>query len=61
MVDGEDLVVLVQDGDTHPPDQRPVCPPLGREGGRGMFLVDQMSRSWGWQPLVDGKQIWARL
>ncbi|MET9773376.1 ATP-binding protein [Streptomyces sp. NPDC006367] len=32
------------------------------ESGRGLFLVDSFSDSWGWHPLVgalDGKVVWA--
>ena len=60
-LDGADLLIVVQDSDEHPPDPRATCPPADRESGRGMFLVEQMSRCWGWQPLPGGKQVWARL
>jgi anti-sigma regulatory factor (Ser/Thr protein kinase) len=31
------------------------------ETGRGLQLVDQLSLSWGWQPVGPGKQVWFEL
>ncbi|MCM1976288.1 ATP-binding protein, partial [Streptomyces sp. G1] len=31
------------------------------EGGRGLFLVAQLSRRWGTRYTTDGKMIWAEL
>jgi anti-sigma regulatory factor (Ser/Thr protein kinase) len=34
----------------------------GREGGRGLFLVDQLAKEWGVRPLgALGKEVWCRL
>ncbi|NED87403.1 ATP-binding protein, partial [Streptomyces sp. SID11233] len=35
---------------------------FGAECGRGLFLVDSFSESWGWHPLAGtphGKMVWA--
>jgi hypothetical protein len=31
------------------------------EGGRGLIVVDLMSRAWGTTPTRDGKVVWASL
>ncbi len=48
-------------------DRRGDLPPCVREagpeatGGRGLALVQQLSRSWGWSPTVRGKRCWAAI
>jgi hypothetical protein len=36
---------------------------LDAEGGRGLMVIAQASRQWGWNPLVGqhGKVVWAEL
>lgn len=49
------------DGATDEDPAFPDAAPSG-ESGRGLFLVDSFSDSWGWQPLSgdsDGKVVWA--
>jgi anti-sigma regulatory factor (Ser/Thr protein kinase) len=47
-------------------DHEPAVPvmrvaPLDSAGGRGIFLVDQLSAGWGVDPKGDGKRVWCRL
>ncbi|WP_405743632.1 ATP-binding protein [Streptomyces sp. NBC_01525] len=54
------LVCAVRD----PSDDSPVAgeADFGAEGGRGLYLVESFSDSWGWQPLSGaphGKIVWA--
>jgi anti-anti-sigma regulatory factor len=52
------LTVAVADADPHPPQLR--IPGLRAAGGRGLVLVDKLSRTWGTVPrLPDGKVVWA--
>ncbi len=60
-LDGEDVLVVVEDCDQHPPADGQHCSPLDAEGGRGLFLVTALARRWGWTPTGRGKQIWARI
>ena len=45
------------------PPRTPRSPTCGTaESGRGLFLVDSFSDSWGWHPLagtLHGKVVWA--
>jgi hypothetical protein len=54
------LSVAVRDGSPiepqSPGDQAPQGP-----GGRGLFLVKETARSWGWLPTDGGKVVWAAL
>jgi anti-sigma regulatory factor (Ser/Thr protein kinase) len=57
---GDRLVhVEVRDGDTRLPRLRHAA--LDDEGGRGLELVQALSRSWGARPLPDGKVVWFSL
>jgi anti-sigma regulatory factor (Ser/Thr protein kinase) len=53
------LRVVVHDGrsapdsDLHPDDDA--------EGGRGLQIVEALARSWGIQPVPNGKNVWAEL
>lgn len=57
----ERLVCAVRD----PSDENPVArdsDDFSAESGRGLFLVESFSDSWGWHPLagaLDGKVVWA--
>jgi len=44
-------------------DRRPtLCRPThDATGGRGVFIVDDVSREWGFEPLPQGKVVWAEL
>ncbi|MGH3685534.1 MAG: ATP-binding protein [Pseudonocardiaceae bacterium] len=54
------LTVAVADADPRPPRLR--VPGLRAVGGRGLVLVDKLSRSWGTAPrLPEGKVVWAVL
>jgi len=61
LVDGDEIVVVVEDADLREPDDGTACASPDQEGGRGMFLVSVLSRSWGWTPLPGGKRVWARV
>jgi anti-sigma regulatory factor (Ser/Thr protein kinase) len=43
------------------PTLRALRPAHSREGGRGLFLVEQLAAAWGRRPSVAGTQIWFRL
>lgn len=58
---GGDLLIEVRDGSGRPPVIDPSPDPYG-ETGRGLPLVDALSRDWGWTPHEDGtKTTWALL
>ncbi len=51
------LLVAVSDADRAPPqlaDPAPTSP-----GGRGLLIVNALATSWGWEPLPEGKTVWA--
>lgn len=53
------LLVEVEDEDHQPPVlQQPGWEALG---GRGLLLVDALSRAWGSAPCPTGKIVWAEL
>jgi anti-sigma regulatory factor (Ser/Thr protein kinase)/anti-anti-sigma regulatory factor len=57
---GAFLIVTVRDQSPVPPSRRPARP--GRESGRGLAIVAELSRSWGSLPVADdGKIVWAWL
>ncbi|MDH6128834.1 ATP-binding protein [Kitasatospora sp. GP82] len=53
---GEEVFVEVLDASNVAPRQ--LRAGAGDEGGRGMFLVDALSRSWGTQSTPRGKAVW---
>ncbi|MGW5638430.1 SpoIIE family protein phosphatase, partial [Streptomyces sp. NPDC003832] len=55
--DGDSLICEVSDGTSTSPHLRRAT--LTDEGGRGLFLVAQMSRRWGTRYTDRGKIIWA--
>jgi hypothetical protein len=60
MVDGDDLLIEVEDAN---PDGLALVRALdvSAEGGRGLHLVAAVSRRWGWTPTASGKRVWARV
>lgn len=57
---GNMLTIAVADADARPPKLR--VPGLGAAGGRGLVLVDKLSRTWGTAArLPEGKVVWAVL
>lgn len=57
---GELLSIAVADADPTPPRLRP--PHERRHGGRGLVVVDELSRAWGYAPRPGGgKVVWAVL
>jgi histidine kinase-like protein/STAS domain-containing protein len=57
---GNTLAVAVADADPHPPRLR--VPGLRAAGGRGLVLVDKLSRTWGSAfRFPEGKVVWAVL
>lgn len=59
-VDGDDLVLTVSDGNPAGPvaatDRGPDA-----EQGRGLFLISEMARGWGWEQAKTGKRVWVRV
>ncbi|RCV49581.1 ATP-binding protein [Marinitenerispora sediminis] len=59
-VEGDALRVSVWDPDPGAPTPRE--PSLDSEGGRGLYLVDMISRRWGhYRPSEAGKVVWCEL
>jgi anti-sigma regulatory factor (Ser/Thr protein kinase) len=56
---GGDLLITARDGSTDPP--RRVHPDPGRPGGRGLLLIEKLSRDWGFEVLDHGKRVWTVL
>ncbi|MFJ3584823.1 ATP-binding protein [Streptomyces sp. NPDC090127] len=56
------LVCAVRDPSHRSPERREGDEDFAAESGRGLFLVDSFSDSWGWHPLagtLQGKVVWA--
>ncbi|MFD6431601.1 ATP-binding protein [Streptomyces venezuelae] len=56
------LVCAVRDPSDESPVARETDDDFSAESGRGLFLVDSFSDSWGWHPLAGalrGKVVWA--
>ena len=53
---GGDVVVLVIDQAAGEP--KPQHEDASSEAGRGLFLVAELTRDWGWSPFPDGKAVW---
>lgn len=58
--DSGDLIVMVEDCNPAPP-VAPGDAPDDAETGRGLHLVAEFSRLWGWFPVDAGKVVWARM
>ncbi|MBK6017012.1 ATP-binding protein [Streptomyces sp. MBT53] len=58
---GTHLVVEVADPGNRPP-QRQAVPALAAESGRGLFIVETVSKEWGYYfPPTGGKVVWCVL
>ena len=61
------VLIEVWDADPRPPKPKALdmddMPPVGDEGGRGLFLVATLSTRWGWYPMREwgGKAVWAEV
>jgi serine/threonine-protein kinase RsbW len=55
------LHIAVRDGSQIIPRRSLQAPDVHQSGGRGLFLVEAMSTSWGCEPLGSGKRIWFEL
>jgi anti-sigma regulatory factor (Ser/Thr protein kinase) len=59
------VLIEVWDADRTPPTLKALdadgLPPVGNAGGRGLFLVANLSKRWGWYPerTLGGKVVWA--
>ena len=56
------LVCAVRDPSRESPEAREADEDCAAESGRGLFLVESFSDSWGWHPLtgtLNGKVVWA--
>ena len=52
--------VSVRDQSRRIPRRR-ATPPDELQSGRGLWLVEALSSSWGWEPLRGGKRVWFEL
>ncbi|GAA3110799.1 ATP-binding protein [Streptosporangium carneum] len=55
--EGPEVYVEVQDGSMNEPCVHRSAD--DEENGRGLFLVEMLSSSWGSEPVHDGKKVWA--
>jgi anti-sigma regulatory factor (Ser/Thr protein kinase) len=53
-----DSLLVVQASDDLPGEPVVKPPSADADGGRGMFLVDQLARRWGVHPTEAGKVVW---
>lgn len=53
------VVLTVEDGSSVPAEVE--LPGPLEESGRGMLLVQALTRSWGEQPVPGGKRVWAEI
>jgi hypothetical protein len=58
-LDGADLLVFVDDANPEGPVRTER--PDDAESGRGLGLVEALSKAWGWTRTAGGKRVWARL
>ncbi|MET7490584.1 ATP-binding protein [Streptomyces sp. NPDC005538] len=59
--EAEQLIVLVADGNSNPPMNRGAVPHVA-EGGRGLFIVEAVSKEWSYYfPPTGGKVVWCIL
>lgn len=53
------LSIAVRDGSRQLPE--PAQPGVTAPGGRGLWLVRELTEAWGVLPVSDGKVVWTRL
>lgn len=59
---GPEIKISVQDASTRPPENLAhLAARPGYPGGRGIWIVAELSRNWNTQPERDGKTIWATM
>jgi hypothetical protein len=58
---GPELLVEVFDRSSDVPRARCTDPLMLDEDGRGLLLVAELTRAWGWHPVTGGKVVWALL
>jgi anti-sigma regulatory factor (Ser/Thr protein kinase) len=59
---GSEIKISVQDASTRPPESLAhLAARPGHPGGRGIWIVAELSRNWDTQPERDGKTIWATM
>ena len=54
---GDVLRIAVRDGSAAWPTPREAS--TEDESGRGLLIIDALSHGWGWEPLANGKVVWA--
>jgi len=57
--EGDGVMISVTDTDPRAPELRDVPPDA--LGGRGVLLVDQLSKAWGVRTHAGGKTVWTQL
>jgi anti-sigma regulatory factor (Ser/Thr protein kinase) len=57
--DGVSLVIHVWDGNDEMPVRKDAAP--DEEGGRGLLLVESLSKEWGAYRKAEGKVVWAMI
>ena len=57
--DGSEITLAVRDASSVPPER--VGGPVDREGGRGIWIVAELSELWDTNAEADGKTIWATM
>ena len=58
--DRREILILVSDASPHPPGR--MSPTEDTESGRGLMLVEAVSKRWGWYraaEAIEGKFVWA--
>jgi anti-sigma regulatory factor (Ser/Thr protein kinase) len=59
---GSEIKISVQDASKRPPENLAhLAAGPGHQGGRGIWIVAELSRNWDTQPERDGKTIWATM
>lgn len=54
---GDVLRIAVHDRSATPPQPREAS--FEDESGRGMLIIEALSKDWGWEPRPTGKVVWA--
>jgi anti-sigma regulatory factor (Ser/Thr protein kinase) len=56
---GPAIRIAIEDVDAATPKARNAEPDAS--GGRGVHIVEELARTWGWDPVTPGKVVWAEL